>query len=74
MLILPFADESSNDSTDIPLIGSIIFGVLGVIFVYLGLKWTIKILTSEKRSLIPSKELIDDYLEVFKPNLKNKAL
>lgn len=59
-------DEIPKDIAS-PL-GVIIFAVVGVLLIFIGLKWTIKIITREDRSIIPDKRVYNDYLASFDNN------
>ncbi len=40
----------------------VMVAVLGVLFIYIGLKWTIKIITKEDRAVIPDEHVYNTYL------------
>ncbi len=67
----------SNDFKNIPqqennYLRAFAFAILGLISIYIGLKWIIKTTTNENRRVIPSLGVYGSYLSSFKDTFKSK--
>lgn len=65
--------EDLNRTDEIPKdtsspFGIIILAVVGVFLIYVGLKWTIKTITKEDRTVIPSQQVYNNYLAALDNN------